>query len=235
MIYGNEIFKLIKCPNCLILCYKCSNGIVRNILIEDFVDIVCDICQSFFATDQILLLVNQINKRFQVTFHWITSNDMNWLYHCCICNITFHLKISWLKLPRSSLCDNHCTIFFTIWSEFIVQKISTYHIAVSIHNFTCDIYDFIKDTYSTLDFIWNRVKKVHFSRSSRTFGEDSRSDKIYSSGNRGVKKGPGPRGSRDEEFLMPSLFEIPKQIFLKSFFGIKNQPNLSDFFSVKYI
>ena len=130
---------------------------------------------------------------------------MNWLYHCCICNITFHLKISWLKLPRSSLCDNHCTIFFTIWSEFIVQKISTYHIAVSIHNFTCDIYDFIKDTYSTLDFIWNRVKKVHFSRSSRTFGEDSRSDKIYSSGNRGVKKGPGPRGTRDEEFLVPSL------------------------------
>ena len=35
--------------------------------------------------------------------------------------------------------------------------------------------------------------------------EDPRSDKIYSSGNRGVKKGPGPRGSRDEEFLVPSL------------------------------
>jgi hypothetical protein len=34
--------------------------------------------------------------------------------------------------------------------------------------------------------------------------EDPRSDKIYSSGNRGVKKGPGPRGSRDEEFLVPS-------------------------------
>ena len=35
--------------------------------------------------------------------------------------------------------------------------------------------------------------------------EDPRSDGIYSSGNRGVKKGPGPRGSRDEEFLVPSL------------------------------
>ena len=33
-----------------------------------------------------------------------------------------------------------------------------------------------------------------------------RSYKIYSSGNRGVKKSPGPRGSRDEEFLVPSLF-----------------------------
>ena len=33
--------------------------------------------------------------------------------------------------------------------------------------------------------------------------EDSRSDRIYSSGNRRVKKGPGPRGSRDEEFLVP--------------------------------
>jgi hypothetical protein len=47
-----------------------------------------------------------------------------------------------------------------------------------------------------------------FSRSSRNFGEDledPRSDRIYSSGNRGVKKGPGPRGTRDEEFLVPSL------------------------------
>ena len=52
------------------------------------------------------------------------------------------------------------------------------------------------------------------SRSSRSFGEDleePRTDKIYSSGNRGVKKGPGPRGSRDEEFLLPSLrIPIPK-------------------------
>ena len=47
-----------------------------------------------------------------------------------------------------------------------------------------------------------------FSRSSRNFGEDledPRSDRIYSSGNRGVKKGKGPRGTRDEEFLVPSL------------------------------
>ena len=47
-----------------------------------------------------------------------------------------------------------------------------------------------------------------FSRSSRHFWrglEDPRSNGIYSSGNRGVKKGPGPRGSRDEEFLVPSL------------------------------
>ena len=35
--------------------------------------------------------------------------------------------------------------------------------------------------------------------------EEPRSCKIYSSGNRGVKKGPGPRGSRDEEFLVPSI------------------------------
>ena len=35
--------------------------------------------------------------------------------------------------------------------------------------------------------------------------EDPRSDGIYFSGNRGVKKGPGPRGLRDEEFLVPSL------------------------------
>ena len=40
--------------------------------------------------------------------------------------------------------------------------------------------------------------------------QDPRSDKIYSLGNRGVKKGPGPRGSRDEEFLMPSLTLIIK-------------------------
>ena len=35
--------------------------------------------------------------------------------------------------------------------------------------------------------------------------EDLRSDRIYSSGNQGVKKGLGPRGTRDEEFLVPSL------------------------------
>ena len=35
--------------------------------------------------------------------------------------------------------------------------------------------------------------------------EDPRNDRIYSSGNRGVKKGPCPRGTRDEEFLVPSL------------------------------
>ena len=38
--------------------------------------------------------------------------------------------------------------------------------------------------------------------------EEPRSYKIYSSGNRGVKKGPGPRGTRDEEFLVPSLGPI---------------------------
>jgi hypothetical protein len=36
--------------------------------------------------------------------------------------------------------------------------------------------------------------------------EDPRIDRIYSSGNRGVKKGPGPRGTRGEEFLVPSLY-----------------------------
>ena len=41
--------------------------------------------------------------------------------------------------------------------------------------------------------------------------EEPRSDKIYSLGNWGVKKGPRPRGSRYEEFLVPSL---PEFIFL---------------------
>ena len=35
--------------------------------------------------------------------------------------------------------------------------------------------------------------------------EEPRSYKIYSSGKRGVKKGPGSRGLRDQEFLVPSL------------------------------
>ena len=46
------------------------------------------------------------------------------------------------------------------------------------------------------------------SRSSRNFDKDleePRSDKIYSSGNRGVKKGLGPRGTRNGELLVPSL------------------------------
>ena len=42
--------------------------------------------------------------------------------------------------------------------------------------------------------------------------EDPRSDRIYSSGNRRVKKGPGPRGTRDEEFLVPSLVHIEVKI-----------------------
>ena len=41
--------------------------------------------------------------------------------------------------------------------------------------------------------------------------EDPRSDKINCSGNQGVTKGPGPRGTRDEEFLVPCL--IPCEIF----------------------
>ena len=40
-IYGSDLWQRNlqnnKCTNCLILCYKCSNGIVRNILFEDFV------------------------------------------------------------------------------------------------------------------------------------------------------------------------------------------------------
>ena len=35
--------------------------------------------------------------------------------------------------------------------------------------------------------------------------EEPRSDKIYSLGNRGVKKGPRPRGTRNGEFIVPSL------------------------------
>ena len=35
--------------------------------------------------------------------------------------------------------------------------------------------------------------------------EDPRSDRIYSLGNRGVKKATGPQGTRVEEFLVSSL------------------------------
>ena len=54
--------------------------------------------------------------------------------------------------------------------------------------------------------------KLLFSRSSRNFGEDHeepRSDKI-SSGNQGEKKGPGPRGTRNGELLVPSLVQTHK-------------------------
>ena len=47
-----------------------------------------------------------------------------------------------------------------------------------------------------------------FSRSSRNFGKYSRIQEMIESiprGNQGVKKGPGPRGTRDKEFLVPSL------------------------------
>ena len=57
-----------------------------------------------------------------------------------------------------------------------------------------------------------------FLRSSANFGEDleeSRGDKIYSLGNPGVKKGPGSWGTRNGEFLVPSLdgdFLLPHEI-----------------------
>jgi hypothetical protein len=35
--------------------------------------------------------------------------------------------------------------------------------------------------------------------------DEPRSDEIYSSGNWGVKKGPGPQRTRNGEFLVPSL------------------------------
>ena len=53
--------------------------------------------------------------------------------------------------------------------------------------------------------------RISFLEESRSRGmanlhsEEPRCDKIHSPGNQGVKKGPGPRGSRDEEFLMTSL------------------------------
>ena len=49
---------------------------------------------------------------------------------------------------------------------------------------------------------------LEFLRSSRNFGEDleeQRNDKIYSSGNRGVKIGPGPWGTGSGYLLVPSL------------------------------
>ena len=55
--------------------------------------------------------------------------------------------------------------------------------------------------------------------------EEPRSYKIYSSGNRGVKKGPGPRGSRDEEFLVPSLMHSVET--LSAFCLSAAQPMLS--------
>ena len=95
-------------------------------------------------------------------------------------------------------------------SKVILKKTSIFYIAVSIHNFTWNI----------CNFICEKVK-VQFSRSSKSFGEDledPRSDKIYSSGNRGVKKGLGPRGSRDEEFLVPSLAQCTLCTLCASFF-----------------
>ena len=53
-----------------------------------------------------------------------------------------------------------------------------------------------------------------FSRSSRNFGEDledPRSDRIYSSGTPGVKKGPGPQGTSYEEISRA----IPKSAIKK--------------------
>ena len=37
------------------------------------------------------------------------------------------------------------------------------------------------------------------------FGKEPRSDKICTSENRGVKKGPGPQGTRNGELLVPTL------------------------------
>ena len=51
--------------------------------------------------------------------------------------------------------------------------------------------------------------------------EDPRSDGIYSSGNRGVKKGPGPQGSRDEEFLVPSLVRASRASSAQKLQGLR--------------
>ena len=50
--------------------------------------------------------------------------------------------------------------------------------------------------------------------------------KFYSSGIRGVKKGPGPRGSRDEEFLVPSLggLKTPYNFTVRLFISQKIHP-----------
>ena len=51
--------------------------------------------------------------------------------------------------------------------------------------------------------------------------EKPRSDKIYSSGNRGVQKSPGARETRNGEFLVPSLLRS-KQLLGVWFFMHKN-------------
>ena len=60
--------------------------------------------------------------------------------------------------------------------------------------------------------------------------EEPRSDRIYSSGNQGVKKGPGPRGTRDEEFLVPSLFQgqFSMQKIIRSFLIFSHQNIILD-------
>jgi hypothetical protein len=53
-----------------------------------------------------------------------------------------------------------------------------------------------------------KSQEIAFSRSSRNFGKDleePRSDKLYSSGDRGVKKSPGHWGTSNGELLVPSL------------------------------
>ena len=49
------------------------------------------------------------------------------------------------------------------------------------------------------------IQEIAFSGTSRNIGGDLRSDKSYSSGNRGVKKCPGPRGMGSTGLLVPSL------------------------------
>ena len=53
-----------------------------------------------------------------------------------------------------------------------------------------------------------KMRKIAYLSSSLNFDEhleEPRSDKIYSSGNKGVKIGPGPQGMGNEELFLSSL------------------------------
>ena len=73
-----------------------------------------------------------------------------------------------------------------------------------------------------LQFILKKYLIFPFLRSSRNLASTSRSQGVIKSIHWGVKKGPGPRGTRNGELLVPSLlclilFYFKVQIYLWSF------------------
>ena len=98
----------------------------------------------------------------------------------------------WIYISKFGMFGNNTKN----WSVFLKNRNKTEKFWQIAENFL--IFSFLKCSkrkfgiFEVLGKFWRGI-------------EEPRSYKIYSSGNRGVKKGPGPRGSRDEEFLVPSL------------------------------